>query len=174
MRARIRLRARKMGPRWNQKKTGKRESELRPVTIVIPGASLAGAPRREGTGKAVGWTQKSSNATFWIRSVTRAPRRTPGQTLCLANFNFDFALSDYHDDLPRVLSRFHAPNRPMKICSFGRPFFPFFPLMLLTLCILTYPKGIGGLTGHRVRPLVCILKLRWLFQSCSVLGRNLP
>lgn len=174
MRARIRLRARKMGPRWNQKKTGKRESELRPVTIVIPGASLAGAPRREGTGKAVGWTQKSSNATFWIPSVTRAPRRTPGQTLCLANFNFDFALSDYHDDLPRVLSRFHAPNRPMKICSFGRPFFPFLPLMLLTLPILTYPKGIGGLTGHRVRPLVCILKLRWLFQSCSVLGRNLP
>lgn len=58
--ARIRPRAR----RWDQKKTGKRKSELRPVTIVILGASLAGAPRKEGTGKAVGWTQESSNVTL--------------------------------------------------------------------------------------------------------------
>lgn len=63
--ARIRPRAR----RWDQKKTGKRKSELRPVTIVILGASLAGAPRKEGTGKAVGWTQESSNATLDPLSV---------------------------------------------------------------------------------------------------------
>lgn len=146
-----------METRWNQKKTGKRESELRPVTTVILGASLAGAPEREGTGKAVDWTQKSSNATLWIPSVT-TPRLLQVKH-CFVNFNFDFAPSDYHDDLRRVLSRFHAPNCPMKICSFGGPFF-FFSLMLLTLCILTFPKVIGGLTGHRVRPLVCSLHLR--------------
>lgn len=114
-----------METRWNQKKTGKRESELRPVTTVILGASLAGAPEREGTGKAVDWTQKSSNATLWIPSVT-TPRLLQVKH-CFVNFNFDFAPSDYHDDLRRVLSRFHAPNCPMKICSFGGPFFFFFP-----------------------------------------------